>query len=356
MTERLPVHMGGHYRRPVVRLFGDCLSLRIDIRMAVIAALLALAAFAIGMISLTIGTYAVPLADVLGALFGNDKPGAETARMVVVEWRLPRVALAFLLGAALGMSGAIFQSLTRNPLGSPDIIGFSAGSYTGALIVILLLSGGYYETAVGALTGGIVTASLVYLLSRRRGVQGFRLIIVGIGVAAMLSAFNAWMIREANLQVAMSAAIWGAGSLNGLGFEQLVPVMIVLLVVMPASCLLSRPLRQLEMGDDVARASGVDANRARLLLMVLGVALTATVTAAAGPISFIALAAPQIARRLTHAAGPMLIASALMGGLLLLAADLAAQHALGVQVPVGVMTVSIGGFYFLWLLFREARK
>lgn len=186
--------------------------------------------------------------------------------------------------------------------------------------------------------------------------QGFRLIVVGIGVAAMLTAFNAWMIREAELQVAMSAAIWGAGSLNGLGFEQLVPVAIVLCVVVPMALLLSRPMRQLEMGDDAARASGVNANRTRLALMVLGVALTAIVTAAAGPISFIALAAPQIARRLTRSAGIALIPSALTGGLLLLAADWAAQHAFGVQLPVGVMTVSIGGLYFIWLLIREGRK
>jgi iron complex transport system permease protein len=277
-------------------------------------------------------------------------------RMIVVEWRLPRVALAFLLGSSLGMSGAIFQSLTRNALGSPDIIGFSAGSHTGALVVILLLSGGYYEIAAGALFSGILTAAAVYLLAYRRGVHGFRLIIVGIGVAAILGAFNAWMTRQADMQIAMSAAIWGAGSLNGLGVEQLIPVAVALAVIMPLACLLSRPMRQMEMGDDVACASGVDANRSRLLLMALGVALTATVTAAAGPISFVALSAPQIVRQLTRSAGVALIPSALTGGLLLLAADWAAQHALAVQLPVGAMTVTIGGLYFLWLLIREGRK
>ncbi len=316
-------------------------------------ALFCLVAMAMAIWSLSSGALPLSASQVVNALLGE---GPRQISLVVVEWRLPRVALAFLLGAALAMSGAIFQSLTRNPLGSPDIIGFSAGSYTGALVVILLLSGGYYETAAGALIGGIVTAMAVYLLAYRRGVQGFRLIVVGIGVAAMLSAFNAWMIREADLQVAMSAAIWGAGSLNGLGFEQLAPVVGALAVITPLTLLLSRPMRQLEMGDDVARASGVNANRTRLALMVLGVALTAIVTAAAGPISFIALAAPQIARRLTRAAGVALIPSALTGGLLLLAADWAAQHAFGVQLPVGVMTVSIGGFYFIWLLIREGRK
>lgn len=336
-----------------LRLLSGLMSLRLDGRALVVALLLIVVSAVITVASLLSGKYPIALSDALNALAGH---GDDMVRMIVVEWRLPRVVLAFLLGGALGMSGAIFQSLTRNPLGSPDIIGFSAGSYTGALVVMLLLSGGYYQTAAGALIGGIITAMAVYLLAYRRGVQGFRLIIVGIGVAAMLSAFNTWMIREADLQVAMSAAIWGAGSLNGLGFEQLLPVVIVLLIVSPLTLFLSRPMRQLEMGDDIARASGVNANHTRALLIVFGVALTAIVTAAAGPISFIALAAPQIARRLTRSAGVALIPSALLGGLLLLAADWAAQHAFGVQLPVGVMTVSIGGIYFVWLLIREGRK
>ncbi|MCD4511787.1 iron chelate uptake ABC transporter family permease subunit [Brucella pseudogrignonensis] len=337
----------------VIRLFGGRLSFRLDLRTIFAVFLLLILAAVIAAASLASGKYPIAVSDVLGALAGA---GDDTVRMIVIEWRLPRVALAFLLGGALGMSGAIFQSLTRNPLGSPDIIGFSAGSHTGALVVILLLSGGYYETAAGALIGGVLTAMAVYLLAYRRGVQGFRLIIVGIGVAAMLSAFNTWMIREADLEMAMSAAIWGAGSLNGLGLEQLLPVVVVLALIAPLLCFLSRSMRQLEIGDDVARASGVNTNGTRASLMVLGVALTAIATAAAGPISFVALAAPQIARMLTSSAGVALIPSALMGGLLLLAADLAAQHAFGVQLPVGIMTVSFGGLYFIWLLIREGRK
>lgn len=344
---------GGPLTGRSVRLFGDRLSFRIDPETVSVVCFMLIVSAAIAALSMTSGKYQIAISDVVLAFAGR---GDDMVRMIVIEWRLPRVALAFLLGTALGMSGAIFQSLTRNPLGSPDIIGFSAGSHTGALASILLLSGGYYQTAAGALLGGTLTAVAVYLLAYRRGVHGLRLIVVGIGVAAMLSAFNAWMIREADLQVAMSAAIWGAGSLNGLGIEQLLPVTAVLTVTVPLACLLSRPMRQLEMGDDVARASGVNVGRARLMLMIVGVALTATVTAAAGPISFVALSAPQIARQLTGSAGVTPIPSALTGGLLLLAADWAAQHTLAVQLPVGVMTVSIGGLYFLWLLIREGRK
>ncbi len=336
-----------------IRLAGERLSFLLGVRMlAVLLVLLTLIA-ALTALSLLDGKYPIALADVLGALAGRGEP---MVRMIVVEWRLPRVVLAIFLGAALGTSGAIFQSLTRNPLGSPDIIGFSAGSYTGALLVILLFSGGTYETALGALAGGILTAITVYLLAYKQGVEHFRLIVVGIGVAAMLSAFNAWMISEAELQVAMSAAIWGAGSLNGLGIEQLVPVALMLAIVMPLTLMLSRQMHQLELGEDLARASGVEVNMIRGLLMLSGVMLTALVTATAGPISFIALCAPQIAQRMTHSPSVALIPSAVTGALLLLTADWAAQHAFGLQLPVGVMTVSIGGIYFLWLLIQEGRK
>lgn len=340
-------------QRVTIGLYKDRLSFRLHRHSLLMGLALIALILLIAIISLTSGSYAVPVMDALRALHGE---GEDMVRVIVVEWRLPRVLLAILLGAALGMSGAIFQSLTRNPLGSPDIIGFSAGSYTGALIVILLLSGGYYEIAAGALIGGILTALAVYLLAWRNGLQGFRLIIVGIGISAMLSAFNSWMIKAADLNVAMSAAIWGAGSLNGLGFDQLVPVAVVLLLIIPLTMLLARQMKQLEMGDDAARASGVNATRTRALLMILGVALTATVTAAAGPIGFIALAAPQIARRLTRSAGVALVPSALTGGSLLIIADYAAQHAFSTQLPVGIMTVSIGGLYFLALLIREGRK
>nr|WP_298097236.1 iron chelate uptake ABC transporter family permease subunit [uncultured Shinella sp.] len=325
----------------------------IDLQSLVVGSIILGFCILVAALSLASGTYPVSVADVAAAPFGH---GDGMVVMIVTEWRLPRVVLALLLGGALGMSGAIFQSLTRNPLGSPDIIGFAAGSHSGALVVILLLSGGYYETAAGALAGGIVTALTVYLLAWRRGMQGFRLIIVGIGVSAMLGALNAWMIRKADLQVAMSAAVWTAGSLNGLGTEQLLPVIVVLCLIAPWVFLLSRPMRQLELGDDVARASGVAADRVRLFAMALGVALTATVTASAGPIAFIALAAPQIARRLTRSPGLALMPATLTGSLLLLCADWTAQHAFTMQLPVGLMTVSIGGVYFLWLIVREGRK
>lgn len=338
----------------VVRLWGGGFAQRIDMRAAAVIATMLTVAVIIGLLTIASGEYKVPLPEVIGALFGQT---SGRVHMVVVEWRLPRTLLALVLGAALGMSGAIFQSLTRNPLGSPDIIGFNSGAYTGALIVIIVFGGSYYQIAGGALLGGIATAGLVYLLSYRSGVQGFRLIIVGIGVSAVLSSLNTWMMLRAQLEVAMAAAVWGAGSLNGLGFDKLGPTLVVVGVLIPIALMLSRPMQLLEMGDDAARALGVSAEPVRLALVVTGVALTATATAVAGPISFVALAAPQIARRLSGSPGVALIPAAAMGALLLAGADYLAQHAFApTQLPVGVVTVSVGGLYFAWLLMREARR
>ncbi|MGF6175848.1 FecCD family ABC transporter permease [Ensifer sp. 4252] len=337
----------------VVRAFAGRVSFRVHRRVALLIAALAGLALTLMILSLSSGRLPLSAFDIWAALAGDASP---RIRMVVVEWRLPRVLLALLLGAALGLSGAIFQSLTRNPLGSPDIIGFSTGSYSGALVVMLIFAGVQHEMAIGAVLGGLVTAAIVYTLAWKNGIQGFRLIIVGIGVSAMLGAVNLWLMRQADLQAALAAAIWGAGSLNGLGNADVKLAAAVLLASLPLTVILARAMRQLELGDDLAVSTGVSAGALRLALLVLGVALTATVTALSGPIAFVALAAPQIARRLARLSGVPLASSALVGSLLLLAADVVAQHAFASPLPVGVMTVSIGGLYFVWLLLREIRR
>ena len=306
----------------------------------------------LGLISLGIGTYELNPAEVIDALLGG---GSEQARLLVVGWRLPRMLFAIACGVALAISGAIFQSLTRNPLGSPDIIGFSAGSYTGAIVVMLLIgSTRYLDIAAGAIAGGCLTAFAVYLLAYRRGtVQPFRLIIMGIGIGALLGSLNSGLMLSVSVDSAMLAAVWSAGSLNGLSYAQLWPMLIVLSVLLVALAVLARPLQQLELGDDAARSLGAHANATRALAVVLGVALTALVTAAAGPISFVALAAPQIARRLVRGQGVMIVPAAFTGALLLLAADVVAQR---IGFPVGVVTVSVGGGYLIWLLAAEFRR
>ncbi|WP_231391959.1 iron-enterobactin ABC transporter permease [Arthrobacter sp. 35W] len=337
-----------------MRTGGGRISGRATPRAVVVCLVLALAAAAVSVVALATGEFHLSISEVLAALAGQGQGLAPT---VVLQWRLPRVLMALLFGAALGISGGIFQSLTRNPLGSPDIIGFNSGAYTGALVVMLLAGGNYLQVAFGALAGGLATAMAVYLLAYRRGSHGFRLIIVGIGISAMLASVNHWIILKADLEAAMSAAVWGAGTLNGISWTQAAPAIVAVPLLIAAALFYSPRMRMLEMGDDAARALGVRAEPVRLVLLVLGVALTAAVTAAAGPIAFVALAAPQLARRLTGGAGIALVPAAFMGALVLAASDLAAQRLFSpVQLPVGVVTVCTGGLYLVWLLAREARK
>ncbi|AKA38246.1 iron-enterobactin ABC transporter permease [Yersinia ruckeri] len=329
-------------------------NLRVRPRSVWVCGLLLLACLLLGLSALTLGTLKLSFEQVIQALFGNSSGYIGT---IVTQWRLPRATMALIFGAALGVSGALFQSMIRNPLGSPDIIGFNSGAYSGALVAIIMFNGSYFEIASSALAGGLLAATAVYLLAYRQGIQGFRLIIVGIAVGAMLTAFNTWLSITASLEAALSAAAWGAGSLNGLTWAKAAPSTLFILLAMVIVALLSRRIPLLEMGDDAAGALGIPVEKTRLGLMAVGVILMAAVTAAAGPISFIALAAPQIARRLTGSPSVTLCASALMGALLLAAADLCAQHLFSPnQLPVGVVTISIGGLYLIWLLIRESRR
>ena len=308
----------------------------------------------VGAFALTQGEYRIPLDKLLAAFTGT---GSESVLRIVLEWRLPRVVIAVVGGIALGLSGAIFQSITRNPLGSPDIIGFNSGAFTGALIVTLVVGGNYAATVSGALIGGLATALVVYLLAWSRGVQGFRLIVIGIAISAVLNAFNDYLQLRADLNAAIAAASWGMGSLADLGWQDVVPMTIAVAVLVPLLALMSRRLGMLAFGDDIASALGIPVERTRLLLLVIGVALTATVTAVAGPIIFVALAAPQLARRLAKSAGITLVPSAAMGAALLLVSDVVAQRIIApAALPVGAVTVTLGGIYLIALLITQAGK
>lgn len=319
----------------------------IPVRSVVVCAILAVVIVVAGLTSMTIGAYDIDFGAVVRAF--TDPSSDPDIRQVVLDWRLPRVLFAILCGAALALAGGIFQSLTRNPLGSPDIIGFGIGAQFGVTLMMVVLElNTYLYKAAGALIGGLLTALLVYALANKHTMSSFRLIIVGIGVSAGLGSLTSWILITVSVEQAMMAATWGAGSIASLGFDQLVPAAIVFAIVVVASLPLNRTLPVLEMGDDAAMALGVSPGRTRLAAMVFGVALVALVTAAAGPISFIALAAPQISQRLTRSNTPMGTAPVMLtGAALVVVSDMVAQL---VAVPVGVVTVSVGGLYLAWLL------
>jgi iron complex transport system permease protein len=212
--------------------------------------------------------------------------------------------------------------------------------------------------AAGAIAGGLLAATVVYLLAYRRGTHGYRLIIIGVGVQAMLASLNTYLLIRANIFDAQRAALWLAGSLNARSWTHAALAGIALAVLLPAAVGLGRQCRMLEMGDEAARALGVSVERGRLALIGTAVGLAAVATACAGPIAFVALAAPQLSRRLTGATGPGVLPAAAMGAVLLAGSDLIAQRALAPsQLPVGVVTSCLGGAYLIWLLgWRRAAR
>jgi len=339
-------------RGRVLRSRGDGISLRWQPRTVTICAVLAAVAVVLSAFSLTTGDYPVPFAGVVDSLLGRGT-GAES--FIVVTLRLPRLVAALLIGAALGMSGAVFQSLSRNPLGSPDIIGFTSGAATGAVTAILVLRASPGQIAGAAILGGLATALVVYVLSVKRGkVAGYRLVLVGIGVSAVLTSFTSYLLTRASLYDAQNAQVWLIGSLNAVGWSVVGPLAVALAVLAPVTVVAGRTLGWMEMGDESAKALGVPLERTRLVLVVAATGLAAAATATAGPIGFVALAAPQLCRRLTRSSGALVVPAAFMGALLLAASDFAAQRVIpSTPLPVGVATGVIGGGYLCWLLAHE---
>ncbi|MEH3139790.1 MAG: iron chelate uptake ABC transporter family permease subunit [Mycobacterium kyogaense] len=339
-------------RHHVVRVGG--ITVRTSRRAAITVALLLAGILLTALLAVGLGKYHVAPMDVVSVLTGSN---TSFDRVVILEWRLPRMLMALLVGAALGLSGAIFQAVTGNPLGSPEIVGVNFGAYTGALAVIATVGAGYYPVAAGALVGGLVTAVVVYALSFQRGVAGYRLIVVGIAIGAVLNSVNQWIVIKIDHHTAVTAAIWQQGTLSGLTWAQVIPMTVCVALLVSALVALGPQLPVLQLGDDAAGALGLKPDRARAAYLVVGVGLVAVACAAAGPITFVALAAPQLARRLTASPGVALVPAAVMGAALLLVSDVIAQQLFADnELPVGVVTVSLGGCYLIYLLVTQSRK
>ncbi|MGV9795781.1 MULTISPECIES: iron chelate uptake ABC transporter family permease subunit [unclassified Gordonia (in: high G+C Gram-positive bacteria)] len=333
------------------------ISLKVDLAALAISVVVVVLALAVGVWSLGVSTTSSPrvgFVETLQVLAGQVS--GRSADLVAAA--LPAVVVALLGGAALALSGAIFQTITRNPLGSPDIIGFTTGANTGALIAMLQLHLGVSAATIGAMIGALATAFAVWFLGMRGGTSGYRFVVVGIGINAMLVAFNGYLISVANVQNAASAAAWGMGNLRDLTMKDTIPLIVSLIILVPLLTVVAPRMRMFELGSDSARSKGVDIDRTQIYLLLLGVGFAAVITAVAGPIAFVALVAPQLAARLSPSPGIPLVASAAVGAALLVSCDAIARTILApdVQLPVGVVTTSVGGIYLLGLLFVQSRK
>lgn len=331
--------------------------IKVDLWAVAVTVLLVAATIAVSLWSLTLGSVEgtdLPLSRVASAIMGNE---TDAVNRIVVEGRLPRVLVAIVAGSALALSGAVFQTLTRNPLGSPDIIGFTNGANTGALLAMLTFGLGYSGATIGAVIGGLGTGLVIYLLTLGRGLQGNRLVVIGIGISAMLVAFNSFLLVNSSVENAAVAAAWGQGIFDQLTMSDTVPVAVALVVLVPALTLFAPSMRMFELGTDSAESKGVDTTKTQLLLLAIAVCLVAVVTAVAGPIAFIALIAPQVAARITRGPGIPLTTSAAVGAALLVVSDAIARTLLApTQLPVGVVTTALGGVYLVGLLIAQSRK
>ncbi|MGY1630852.1 FecCD family ABC transporter permease [Geodermatophilus sp. SYSU D01186] len=314
----------------------------------------------LGAVSLGRGDFPIGVGDVLETLVGL---GEQTQEFIVLELRAPRIVVGALVGLAFGIAGALFQTFARNPLASPDVLGITQGASVGAVAAIVLggtSSGGALLGGLGvplaALLGALVTGVLLFVLAWRRGVDGYRLVLVGIALWAVASALTDWLLTRAEIFDAAAAYVWITGSLNARTWDQAGPLSLALAVLVPLALAASRALAVLQFGDDTARGLGVRLPLAQAAVVLVAVALTAAAVAAAGPISYVALVVPQIAVRLSGGSRPPLLASGLLGAALVIGADLLTRTVLPEALPVGILTAAVGAPYLLWLLVRGRRR
>ena len=310
----------------------------------VIGGLMLLAlSLAVAVVSLRLGKFPVTTQEVIDALQGQ---GRKIVQVVVVKWKLPRIVLGLVAGLALGVAGALFQTITRNPLGSPDLIGFSTGAQTGILVSILLLPGSMLSASLASFIGGAAVGTVTYLVSLRGGFTGLRFILVGIAISSMLVSVNRWLLVRVDDDEGLGALKAITGTLGAARWPVVAPTCLAIGVTVTLILLASRHLQVLSLGEQVATILGSPTRRASAVLILLGTVLVAVVTMAAGPIGFVALVAPHLARLLTGSPQSPLLVSGLTGSLLLVGADLLSQLVLE-SMPVSVVTNAVGGLYLM---------
>ncbi|EHR62684.1 FecCD family ABC transporter permease [Saccharomonospora cyanea] len=314
---------------------------------------------AVSSLNIALGSAQIDVLDVLRTLAGG---GDRRENGIVFDLRLPRTLAGALVGAAFGLAGALFQSIARNPLASPDILGVTWGAGAGAVAVIVLggtrgqVSGLVAELGVplAALVGGLVAGVALYALSWRRGIDGYRMVLVGIGLSAVFYNLVYWLLTVGDVDDATRATVWLVGNLADAGWEQIGGVSIALTVLVVTALVGAHTLGGLQFGDDTARGLGIRVDAARGTMLLLATALAAVATATAGPIAFVALATPQIALRLARTAQPPLVGSLVLGATLVVSADLVVRL-VSASLPVGVLTAILGAPYLLYLLVRTRR-
>jgi len=338
-------------------------SLRLNVRALVVAGALGVSLVASMALHIAFGGSPLWYPDVLLALFGNT---ADTAvHLAVTEFRAPRMAAAVLVGACLAAAGAITQTVARNPLASPDVLGVTSGASLGAVAVLVIAGGGHAGLSglaatvglpVAALAAGLVSGVAVYLLAYRRGIDSYRLILVGLGISGLAASLTTWILTLGDVTSAAQALTWMMGSLNGKDWALVQPAATIAAVLLIAALLCDRWLLLTSFGEDVAVSLGTRIGLVRLIALTIAVLLASVATVVGGPVAFVALASPQIARVLSRSVVPPVGISALFGAVFVLLADAIAANALSAPLPVGVITAIVGAPYLIFLILKYQRR
>ncbi|NLU70976.1 iron chelate uptake ABC transporter family permease subunit [Streptomyces sp. HNM0574] len=319
---------------------------------AVVGGLLALLLAAV-VANLTLGEFTVSPAEVVKVLLGLPSPD----QLVVGTLRLPRLVVGLMVGAALGVAGALIQTVARNPLASPEIIGVTHGASAVTVAGMTFGITSYAVLPYLSVAGGVLAAALVYVFAWRGNLHATRFVLIGIGFAVALRSVTQLFLTKGDHLVAQQAKVWMTGSLNGRGWEQAGPLGVALLLCLPLVLWAARAQRNVTLDDGTATALGVRLGRTRLGLVVTGVVLASVATGAAGPVDFVALLAPQIARRLTRTAQIPLLSSALLGAFIVTLGDLLARQLFSpTELPVGVLTAAVGAPYLIWLIVTSSSR
>ncbi|MET9632569.1 iron ABC transporter permease [Lentzea sp. NPDC006480] len=325
--------------------------------MVLVTVVLAALTFLVFCVSISVGDFTVELPAVFRTIFGQ---GERVDEFVIMDLRMPRSLIGLIVGVALGISGALTQSIARNPLASPDVLGITGGASATAVFLVTVSGGAAVTGAVGlpaaALTGGLLTGLLVYFLAWRRGIDGFRLILIGVSVSAVMQALTTWLLVLADIRDVARAQSWLVGSLDSRSWTEVWTTLWVTIALVVVVLVVSFQMQPMHFGDDVAAGLGVRYSAVRAVLLLCAVLLAGVAVSAAGPVPFVALVAPQITMRLLRSPVPPLIASGLFGALLLIGSDLIARTVLPNDLPVGIVTAIIGGPFLVYLLVRQNVK
>ncbi|MGI0484067.1 FecCD family ABC transporter permease [Pantanalinema rosaneae CENA516] len=334
------------------------LSFQVDRRLpTLLFGLIALSFFAI-VLNVQQGEYPIAIGDIIKTLLGIDTGNPDHA-FIIYTLRLPRTLVAFMVGMALALSGTIFQGLTRNPLADPSIIGINAGAGLVAVAVIVLFPAApVYILPIAAFSGALLMSALIYSLAWKGGSSPTLLILLGIGLAAIATAFTSLMITFGSIYDVSQALVWLAGSVYGRTWEQFLALLPWIVLGIPIALLSSRQINVLNLGDDVAKGLGSRVEWQRALLILVAVALSGSAIATAGTIAFVGLIAPHAGRQLIGANHHNLLpVTTLLGGLLVTLADLIGRTVFApIELPCGVVTAAIGAPFFLYLLIRNRSK